>query len=215
MYYTYAHTKPDGTIFYIGKGQGRRAWSKDNRNRHWKNVVAKYRNFTVEVLANWNTEEEAHSHEILLISCFKDMGYNLANVTNGGEGCSGYKHTEEHKKYISELAPSKRPEVAAKISAALAGVPKPQLRGEGNGMFGRTRTEEELKTISEQTRIKMAEQGFTHKITVCGKEFNSKRELARFVGVSHKTIQTTFRATFSQSLPTLTRLLRRQLHKCL
>jgi hypothetical protein len=97
MFYTYAHTKPDGTIFYIGKGTGVRAWKKTRRNQHWKNIIAKYKTYGVEILANWDTEKEALNHEILLISCFRDLGYKLANVTNGGEGTSGYKHTKEWK----------------------------------------------------------------------------------------------------------------------
>jgi hypothetical protein len=102
MFYTYAHTKPDGTIFYIGKGSKNRAWKKTKRNQHWKNIVAKYEIYGVEILANWNTEKEALDHEILLISCFKDMGYKLANMTNGGEGTSGLKLTIEHKQKISD-----------------------------------------------------------------------------------------------------------------
>jgi len=97
MFYTYAHTKPDGTIFYIGKGQNKRAWKKTGRNTHWKNIVSKYKNYGVEILANWDTEEEAFSHEVLLISCFKDLGYDLANHTTGGDGPSGYKWTEAQK----------------------------------------------------------------------------------------------------------------------
>jgi NUMOD3 motif len=97
MFYTYAHTKPDGTIFYIGKGKDKRAWSKNGRSTHWKNIVAKYKNYDIQILANWDTEQEAFDHEILLISCFKDMGYKLINLTAGGDGPSGYKWTEEQK----------------------------------------------------------------------------------------------------------------------
>ena len=94
-HYTYAHLKPDGTIFYIGKGIGRRAYSK-NRNDYWKRIVAKY-GYEVQILAYWDTEEEALDHEVLLISCMKDMKIELCNFTNGGEGATGYKHTNEHK----------------------------------------------------------------------------------------------------------------------
>jgi hypothetical protein len=100
VFYTYAHYTPENRLFYIGKGCGRRAYTTDKRNAHWKNIVAKYGKPRVEILANWNTEAEAHSHEILLISCFKDMGYKLANLTNGGEGISGYKFSEESKEKI-------------------------------------------------------------------------------------------------------------------
>ena len=94
-HYTYAHSKPDGTIFYIGKGIGRRAYSK-NRNDYWKRIVAKY-GYEVQILAYWDTEKESLDHEVLLIACMKDMGIELCNLTEGGEGATGYKHSEEHK----------------------------------------------------------------------------------------------------------------------
>lgn len=84
MFYTYAHSKPEGKIFYIGKGQGKRAWDKTSRNPHWHNIVNKY-GFNAQVLAEWETEKEALEHEVFLIACFKDMGYELANITAGGE----------------------------------------------------------------------------------------------------------------------------------
>jgi len=94
-HYTYSHNKPDGTPFYIGKGIGRRAYSK-NRNEYWKRIVAKY-GYEVQILAHWNTEKESLDHEVLLIACMKDMGIELCNLTDGGEGANGYKHKEEHK----------------------------------------------------------------------------------------------------------------------
>lgn len=126
MFYTYAHTKPDGTIFYIGKGKDNRAWKKTRRNRFWVNTVKKYGSFGVEILADWETEKEALEHEILLISCFRKMGYKLVNLTDGGEGLSGFKHSEEHKKKISEA-----------------------LRGNKNPHFGKCKTAEQKKKISE------------------------------------------------------------------
>jgi hypothetical protein len=95
VFYTYAHYTPEGRLFYIGKGTGYRAYSKYRKNQHWKNIVAKYGQPKVEILANWSSEEEALNHEVLLIECFRDMGYKLCNKTNGGEGTSGYKYTPE------------------------------------------------------------------------------------------------------------------------
>jgi hypothetical protein len=95
VFYTYSHATPQGQLFYIGKGQGKRAHQLKYRNDKWKKIVAKYGKPTVQVLADWKTEAEALDHEMFLIQCFKDMGYELANLTVGGEGTSGYKHTPE------------------------------------------------------------------------------------------------------------------------
>ena len=101
MFCTYSHHKPDGTLFYIGKGSVKRANSKDSRNPHWKNIVAKHGSHKVEILANWPTEAEAFEHEKFLISCFRDLGFSLANITDGGEGMSGAKHTDAAKSKMS------------------------------------------------------------------------------------------------------------------
>jgi len=61
----------------------------DGRNSHWQNIVNKYGRPHVELLARWDTETEALDHEKLLISCFRDMGYKLANKAEGGTGASG------------------------------------------------------------------------------------------------------------------------------
>jgi hypothetical protein len=103
VFCTYAHYTPEGRIFYIGKGSEKRAHSKAGRNNYWQNVVKKYGNPDVQILANWDTEEEAFSHEVLLIKCFKDLGHKLCNLSDGGEGPSGLKHSDEFKKKISAL----------------------------------------------------------------------------------------------------------------
>lgn len=95
MFYTYAHYTPQGRLFYIGKGHGKRAHTFYDRNRLWKSTVATHGLPNVQILANWTVEEEALDHEKLLISCFRDLGYELANLTDGGEGFAGYKPTKE------------------------------------------------------------------------------------------------------------------------
>jgi hypothetical protein len=132
MHYTYAHTRNDtGKIFYIGKGVKYRANAKNSRNPYWHNVVNKH-GYTVEILAYWNTEEEALSHESLLIGCFKDMGYDLANLTEGGE----------------TSAPSQ--ETKAKISKTLTGRKRSleECKNIAIGQKGRKHTEEHKAKIS-------------------------------------------------------------------
>ena len=80
---------------------GRRAYSKTNRNKHWRNIVAKH-GLRVEIFSCWTTEQEAFEDERFLIACFRNgFGVELCNYTDGGEGSSGYKQTEEQKAKIS------------------------------------------------------------------------------------------------------------------
>jgi len=97
-YYTYAHSSPEGKIFYIGKGVDDRAYSFSERSHDWKRAVKYHKGLQIEILANWDTEEEAFDHEKLLISCFKDMNCSLVNLTSGGKGPYGFKQSEELKK---------------------------------------------------------------------------------------------------------------------
>jgi hypothetical protein len=120
-YFTYAHArKSDGRIFYIGKGKHGRATSKADRNNYWHNTVAKH-GLEINVLAKWRSEQEAFEHEKFLIWCFRDMGFGLVNMTDGGEGLAN--PSQETRSKMSQNNAMKRPEVAAKISAARKGKP--------------------------------------------------------------------------------------------
>jgi hypothetical protein len=46
-------------------------------------------------LKQCNSESEALSEEVRLIGLFRDNGFNLVNLTEGGEGVSGYKQSPE------------------------------------------------------------------------------------------------------------------------
>lgn len=100
-HFTYAHfKKSNDNIFYIGKGTKRRMRSVHSRSNYWKSTVAKH-GFIVEPLAKWRTEHEAFEHEKFLIWCFRDMGINLVNITDGGDGVSGLRHSLEAKQKMS------------------------------------------------------------------------------------------------------------------
>ena len=96
MYYVYAHTKPDGEIFYIGKGTRRRAWAQRSRNKHWHNVVLKY-GFKPVILADNLKELEAVEEEAKLIQHFKKFNC-LVNVLDRGD-----------------ISPMSHPDVLAKV----------------------------------------------------------------------------------------------------
>ena len=99
MYYVYAHTKPDQTVFYVGKGTRERAWSMHGRNTRWQRTVAKY-GHQVILLADGLTQEQAIEEEAAIIAHFKPFG-TLVNILDRGD-----------------VSPTCNPEVAAKVSIA-------------------------------------------------------------------------------------------------
>ena len=97
MFYVYLHKKPNGQIFYVGKGKGYRATQKSNRNAYWKRVVDKY-GYNVTIFKDNMTEQEAFNLEMELIEA---IGLeNLTNLTVGGDGISGFTHKAETKRKI-------------------------------------------------------------------------------------------------------------------
>lgn len=97
-YYTYAYLREDRTPYYVGRGKGDRAY-----RRHWRSRVkggyfeppSKDR---ILILKKNLTEEDANKHEIYMIAIFGRKDNNtgiLRNLTNGGEGTSGVKMTED------------------------------------------------------------------------------------------------------------------------
>lgn len=85
MYYVYAHKKPCGEIFYIGKGSGNRLNFKNNRSEFWKRVVKKY-GFEAFIIEDGLSERESYEREVYWISHYKKHGQCCANFTNGGDG---------------------------------------------------------------------------------------------------------------------------------
>jgi hypothetical protein len=101
-HYTYLHRKASsGEVFYIGKGSRMRAWDFSRRNPKWKSIHAKH-GATVEICGQWNTEQEAMEHEAFLVLCMRDMGFNLANLADGGSGPTGYRFTDEQKARLAQ-----------------------------------------------------------------------------------------------------------------
>lgn len=127
MHYTYAHIRNDtNTIFYIGKGQGRRAFSDKMRNRWWHHIVNQH-GYRAEILAEWTTKEDAYSHERLLIDCLPD----LVNLSKGGEGNDGYQHTLECRRHISNKLKNKPKSWQHRIRLSQANIGKTHNRKVG------------------------------------------------------------------------------------
>lgn len=102
IFYTYVHCrKDDGFVFYVGKGHNRRAWDFSKRNRYWKNVHSKYGTI-VKIVKQFDNESEALEHEKELIKLMRGLGFDLTNMTDGGEGTCGLKKSQKECQEISD-----------------------------------------------------------------------------------------------------------------
>jgi hypothetical protein len=104
-FYVYEHWRLDrDECFYVGKGKDKRAYNIYNRNTHHKAIMAKLSRegsgMEVRMVATGLTEDEAFYIEIERIAFWREVGVDLANHSNGGEGKTG-PHSAEHKLKIS------------------------------------------------------------------------------------------------------------------
>jgi len=114
-FYVYAHLRQsDGSAFYIGKGQRSRAWWRHSRSEWWNHIALKH-GVDVHIVAANLTEDEALNFEKVVIAGLRDSGVDIINLTDGGDGVSGYRHDEQSIAKIKKAV--NNPDVAAKRKA--------------------------------------------------------------------------------------------------
>lgn len=142
--------------------------SKKEQHKHLYRAMAAHGrdNFYMNILEEHETLDSVKQAEIDVIKMFKDSGVRLYNHSEGGEGSSGYKHTEESK---------------AKMSAAQKGIPKTE---ETKAAMSAVRTG---KTHSEATKAKMSTVKIGKKSTEETKRKISKTKLGNKnrLGIKH------------------------------
>ena len=101
-FYVYAYLREDGTPYYIGKG---RRYRIDKPHRH-NNAALPPKERRIKLLENL-TEERAHHWER---ECIRYWGRKidntgiLNNLTEGGEGVVGFRHSDETKRKLRDKA---------------------------------------------------------------------------------------------------------------
>lgn len=133
-------------------------------------AIKKYgkNNFTIELIDTAITKEELNAKEIYWIKQFnaknKSVGYNL---TDGGEGVYGYKHSKESKEKNRKWHLGKKlsETVKKKISMTLKKVMNTSnmkekmskiTSGKNNPFYGKKHTIQNLKINSEKHKRKVA-----------------------------------------------------------
>jgi len=147
-FYTYAYLRRGGTPYYVGKGQGNRAFV--HRNKGVRRPTDKER---ILILKSGLTEEEAFRHEKYMIFVFgrKDLGTGiLHNRTGGGEGLSNPSIETRRKKSEAGRKRVQSEKTRKKVSLAHKGrVHTEQSRHNmSRGQKGLKRSESHRKNIS-------------------------------------------------------------------
>lgn len=118
-FYIYRHIRPDkNEVFYIGKGNNisslnysRKDW-RHKRNNLWQKIVNKNNGvFISEIIFECETEEEVNRKEaefILIYGRINIKTGTLANLTDGGDGCVGMKHSKETLAKLSISAKNRK-----------------------------------------------------------------------------------------------------------
>ena len=146
-FYAYIHVRPSADAngaFYVGKGRGRRSHDFTRRNPHHRHIIDKYGPKNIDVARiECSSEASAFDLERGLIKCLRSMKVELANVTEGGEGVSGLRHSEAARAKMSadRKGRSHRAETRVKMAATRG--------GQNNAFFGRRHSEETKQKIAE------------------------------------------------------------------
>lgn len=103
--FIYSISDENGDIRYIGKSNNpknrlyKHLREKSNMHKYnWLKSIVKRGYFPVVEIIDEVPLKDWERYEIYWISQFKAWGFNLINLTIGGEGGNGYKHTESARK---------------------------------------------------------------------------------------------------------------------
>jgi hypothetical protein len=168
----YQHKRPDGSVFYVGKGLVHRAFDlAPSRRTEWhNNIVAKYGRDNI-VISYQECESEAQAFELEreTIKTLRLEGVQLINLTDGGEGCSGRKPTS---KQLESLNRGRQ-----KGKRGVCG-PRPQLAAWRKTEEGKAH----IKSLSDKTRGVKKTPRYQAVCLQCGESFSFFSERAKFCG---------------------------------
>ena len=208
LWCVYIHTNKENDKVYIGiaKGRPEKRWGKDGHGYMrtqpvFANAIKKYTwdGFRHEILATGLTQREAWEMEIKLIAQYKSncrrykqpsFGYNM---TDGGDGSSGFKHTDETKQKLSEIRSNPSDETRIRISESAKERCTDEWRKQTSMIQSGSKRPQCSNPCSEDMRqkIKQRNSKSVYQKTLDGeiiRKFSSQSEAARVTGIHQSAI---------------------------
>lgn len=179
--FIYSISDEFGVIRYIGKSNSpknrlyKHLQEKSNHHKYnWLHSILKRGSFPIIEILDEVPIEDWPFYEKYWISQFKCWGFNLINLTEGGEGGCGYRHTEESKRKMrkTKLGSKLPKEQRKKISESV------KLKAKENPLYNRG---------GGNSRIHLDKDSLYQKYIV---ENLSLNKCANFFKVSKKTVFT-------------------------
>jgi predicted GIY-YIG superfamily endonuclease len=187
MFYIYKLIDPiTNDIRYVG-------YTKSPKKRIWEHIrdvkkgIKTYKCDWIRNLMSKNCEPILEIiSEIRLIKEFKELGYKLTNLTDGGDGQNGVKLRKDHPVIMWNKGKEKSEETKRKISEANKGKKLSSEHREklSKAKIGKNRSAESIQnqiaTVSEPIKVITSE----GEILI----FNLKKEAVKFTGVNANQI---------------------------
>lgn len=145
---------------------------RDQSNRHVYNWMRRDlkagKTLDIIVIEDNLTDAESLQREIYYIDYYKALGHRLTNMTDGGEGMSGYAMTDEHKRKLSKAHTGKvhSEETKQRISQAKSN-PSQELRDRlSEANKGHVPSEEARRNMSKAGKGRVVSEETRRKISI-------------------------------------------------
>lgn len=206
-YYVYIHYKKGTNIpFYVGKGCRKRAYVKFDRNKWWNNIANKY-GYDVEIVERSDDENLMYDLEMYWIGQLKVWGFELTNLTGGGNNNFNFKNPLKGKTFEEIYGIERANILKNKMREAKLGSNNPMYGKESNNKL----TESERLIRKKELKEYKRKYGLKYKIdkpegymrkgcklildTSNGIYYNSLKEASEILGFNQVTLSQYLRNT--------------------